>query len=281
MAATTSRIRLGPACLNPFTLHPVEIAGQLAALDEACGGRAYLGIAAGAWLDEVGLDATRPLRPIAEAIEVVSRLLAGDDSGFSGERFGLARGFRLRYAPRRAVPVMVGSWGERLGELAGEAANELKVAPSANPELVPVLRNRIARGAARAGRDPAAIGIVLGGATVVDEDGDAARAAVRTSLAGYLAEVAELDPTVELDPELVVALRARVGAGDRKGAGRLIPDDLLDRFAYAGTPEQVAEQARRLFAAGVTRIEFSSPHGIDPQHGIDLLGTKVLPELVS
>ena len=29
----TERVRLGPAALNPFTLHPVEIAGQVAALD--------------------------------------------------------------------------------------------------------------------------------------------------------------------------------------------------------------------------------------------------------
>src|SRR5207302_9586617 len=48
-ALTTSSIRLGPACLNPFTLHPVEIAGQVAALDLASSGRAYLGLARGAW----------------------------------------------------------------------------------------------------------------------------------------------------------------------------------------------------------------------------------------
>ena len=35
MARVTERIRLGAACLNPFLLHPVEIAGQAAALDLA------------------------------------------------------------------------------------------------------------------------------------------------------------------------------------------------------------------------------------------------------
>ena len=38
--------RIGPSCLNPFTLHPVEIAGQIAALDTASSGRAFLGLAA-------------------------------------------------------------------------------------------------------------------------------------------------------------------------------------------------------------------------------------------
>ena len=54
IARATSRVRLGPACLNPFTLHPVEIAGQVAMLDEASGGRGFLGLASGAWLDELG-----------------------------------------------------------------------------------------------------------------------------------------------------------------------------------------------------------------------------------
>ena len=61
MAAATERVRLGPAALNPATLHPVEIAGQAAALDLASDGRAYLGLVAGAWLDRLGLDARRPV----------------------------------------------------------------------------------------------------------------------------------------------------------------------------------------------------------------------------
>ena len=59
IARATERVRLGPAALNPSTLHPVELAGQAAALDLASGGRAYLGLVAGAWLDRLGLDERR------------------------------------------------------------------------------------------------------------------------------------------------------------------------------------------------------------------------------
>ena len=48
MARATSVIKLGPACLNPYLMHPVEIAGQMAALDTASSGRAFLGLAAAA-----------------------------------------------------------------------------------------------------------------------------------------------------------------------------------------------------------------------------------------
>src|SRR5436309_1728548 len=42
IAQSTHRVRVGPACLNPYTTHPVEIAGQIAALDFVSTGRAYL-----------------------------------------------------------------------------------------------------------------------------------------------------------------------------------------------------------------------------------------------
>ena len=66
MARVTERIRLGPAALNPFTLHPYEIAGQTAMLDLASGGRAYVGIAKGAWLDQLGSRRSVPSRRCAK-----------------------------------------------------------------------------------------------------------------------------------------------------------------------------------------------------------------------
>src|SRR5215210_7338399 len=45
IARSTRRARLGPAAVNPFTCHPINIAGNIALLDEASGGRAYLGLA--------------------------------------------------------------------------------------------------------------------------------------------------------------------------------------------------------------------------------------------
>ena len=75
MARVTERIRLGPAALNPFTLHPYEIAGQIALLDAVSDGRAYLGLAKGAWLDRLGLEEDRPLVGLREAVAIVRALL--------------------------------------------------------------------------------------------------------------------------------------------------------------------------------------------------------------
>ena len=171
MARVTERIRLGPAALNPFTLHPYEIAGQIALLDSVSDGRAYLGLAKGAWLDRLGLEEERPLAALREAVAIVRALLAGDESGLQGERFVLEAGTVLAYPRRReSVPLMIGTWGPSTARWAGTVADELKVGGSANPDVVPVVRGWL--------EDPD-VKIVLGCVTVVDEDGDWARGRAR------------------------------------------------------------------------------------------------------
>ncbi|HEY1480660.1 MAG TPA: LLM class flavin-dependent oxidoreductase [Gaiellales bacterium] len=281
IARATSRVRLGPVCLNPFTLHPVEIAGQIAALDDASDGRAYLGIASGAWLGEIGLSQDGPRTAVREACEVVRRLLAGDDSGFAGERFSLPAGRALRYPrTRSSVPLLIGAWRPGLVALAGEIADELKIGGCTNPEMIAVARERLAAGAGPAGRSPDDVGIVLGGVTVVDEDGARARALIRHELLLYLPVVGPLDPTSGIDPELFARLDELTEEGRRDEAAALIPDAVVDRFSFAGTPRQVAAQARELLDAGARRVEFGPPHGLDERAGVRLLAEQVAPSVL-
>lgn len=95
----------------------------------------------------------------------------------------------------------------------------------------------------------------------------------------YVDVVGALDPTTALDPELLRRIGALVATGDHAGAGALIPDDVLDRFAFAGTPADVAVQAEAVLAAGALRVDFGTPHGIDERRGVELLCTDVLPRL--
>jgi 5,10-methylenetetrahydromethanopterin reductase len=271
IARATSRVRVGPSCLNPFTVHPVEIAGQIAMLDTVSDGRAFLGLARGAWLEDLRVDQPDAATAVREAWDVVRLLLAGEDGGYGGERFSLPQGARLRYqVRRRSVPLLVGTWSPKLAAFAGEHAQEVKVGGSANPDVVPVMRERIGNDAVR---------IVLGAVTVVDADGERARSHARREVAMYLAVVAELDPTVSLDPELLSRVRELVAAGDDQAAGALISDDVLDRFAFAGTPEAIAAHAEAAFDAGAGRIDFGTPHGVPEAHGVELLCTQVLPRL--
>ncbi|HYW25735.1 MAG TPA: LLM class flavin-dependent oxidoreductase [Terriglobales bacterium] len=271
-ARATRRLRLGPACLNPYTTHPVEIAGQTAVLDHVSGGRAYVGLARGAWLDVLGVPQAHPVDAVRDAALIVRALLAGGAEGHAGRVFRLAPGTRLEQPVlRRSVPLLVGAWGPRMCAMAGEIADELKVGGSASPAMVAVARSRLARDS---------VGVVLGAVTVVDRDGELARRLARTGVARYVDVVGRLDQAAAIDPELIGRLHDLVAAGDHEAAGRLLPDDLLDRFAFAGTPERVAAQAGAVLAAGARRVEFGpplSPHGISA--GIELLARRILPAL--
>jgi 5,10-methylenetetrahydromethanopterin reductase len=261
-ALNTVRLRLGPACLNPFTLHPVEIASQIAALDLASHGRAYLGLARGAGLEKIGIGRTRPVRALREAAEMIRLLLAGHPGGYQGDVFFMAPGTRLQFeVERRHVPLLIGTWSPTTAALAGEIADEVKIGGSANPAMVKRMREFVEVGTKRAGRSPDDVAIVVGAVTVVAEDGAAARRLARSAVAMYLDVVGRLDPTTEVP------------------AAGTISDDTLDRFAMAGTPEQVADQAAALFEAGAGRVEFGSPHGLTEEEGIRLLGERVLPRL--
>ena len=279
MAPHLARATLGPAALNPYTVHPLEIAGQAALLDLATDGRAYLGLARGAWLDALGLDQPRPLATLREAMQLVRHLLARRPEPFAGAVFRLAADATLRHAPvRAAVPITLGTWGLRTARLAGALADEVKVGGSANGALVGHLRPALDAGSQEAGRPPGAVGVCLGAVTVVDGDRVRARALARRVVALYLPVVARLDPTTN-DPDWLARIEGAAARGADDQVAADISDDVLDRFAFAGTPADLIAQAERIAAAGATRVEFGTPHGLDSADGIRLLGERVLPEL--
>jgi 5,10-methylenetetrahydromethanopterin reductase len=98
--------------------------------------------------------------------------------------------------------------------------------------------------------------IVVGAVTVVDEDGERARAHAAAQVQMYLDVVAKLDATLE--------------------PGAPPP---LEKFVFAGTPEEVAEHARAVLDAGAHRIEFGTPQGLTTRDGVALLCDRVLPLL--
>ncbi len=173
----------------------------------------------------------------------------------------------------------MGTWGEHTLSACLNEIAEVKIGGSANPDVIPYFRRLIETGAGAAGRDPEDIGIVIGAVSVVDEDGAAARARARREVALYLPIVATLDPTLLLEPELLARLREAGERYDFDGAAALISDELLRRFAFAGTPIEIAEHIDSLFHAGASRVELGTPHGLTPERGLRLLGEKALARL--
>ena len=281
MAPHIKKAIIGPAAVSPFRIHPLDIVADTALLSTLATKGVYIGLARGAWLEEHGIqEPIFPLRGIQEAVLIIRKILAGYNAGLQGSVFRVSDHVSAPYPiPEKKVPILIGTWGKKLSALAGEIADEVKIGGSANPKMVQHISGYIRKGEQKSGRVLGEVGIVMGAVTVVNEDRKIAQEIARMEVAMYLPVVASLDPTVEIEPDLLERIEKRVRQKDQHGAAKLISEDLLKLFAFAGNPDDLIHQVSGLYEAGATRIEFGTPHGINQSQGIKLLGEKVIPAL--
>lgn len=284
MAPHISRARIGPAAVPPARIHPLDIAAQTALLADVARADVYIGLARGGWLSDHGISEIKPaIQAIRESIEIIRRLLAGESAAYDGQIYQIAEHVRAPYPlPADDIPLLIGTWGRKLAALAGELADEVKIGGSANPDVIPVIADYIAVGEEQVGRERGSVSLAIGAVSVIDADRECARWTARKSVSLYLPIVSRLDPTIEIDPQLMARVQAHVQAAEDDQAARLISDDLLERFAFAGNPADIIGQCEALFDAGAGRIELGTPHGIqDAAGGIQLIGQEVIPALKS
>ena len=279
LAQESGNARVGPSCLALPKYPALDgVAGELTRLSGLRPGRVFVGLTGGAWLEQVGLERARAGR-MREAVAILRYLLAHRVDGFAGAHYRVAADFKLNFrTPPEPIPVLIGAWGPRMAAVASEVAAEVKIGGSANPLMAPIMRKRLDAAGSQVQRAGHEVAIVLGAVTVVSEDREAALRLARRRAAVYIDVIGANDPTVRRDfPEELWAIRAAVAAGDIDAAVASLPDGLLRRFAFAGTPIDVIAQVEASLAAGAARIEFGSPHGLAEVKGIELLGERVLP----
>jgi 5,10-methylenetetrahydromethanopterin reductase len=281
MAPHITTARIGPAAISPARMHPVDIAASSALLSGTAQKGVYVGLARGAWLDEFGIEESqKPIQMIREACLLIRKILHNKTYTFEGEIYNISKSIPVPYPiPEGETPIMIGTWGQKLAEVSGEIANEVKVGGSTNPEFGIWIKKHVRTGERRAGRLENTVGIVMGAVTVVDENRKMARIKAKEALVQYFPVVAKLDRTLSIDPDLVQQVRTLVAHGERQQAANLISDDLLLKFAFSGNPDDLICQSEAIFDAGLNRVEFGTPHGIQPLKGIELIGRKVLPYL--
>jgi 5,10-methylenetetrahydromethanopterin reductase len=277
-ARATRRVEVGPLVTHPVATHPAVTAAHVALLDELSGGRAFLGIGRGTLAEQVGMTPRRPVTAVREAIEVIARLLRGDRGGFEGAVFRLAPGAALRWTPPRPrVPVVVGTAGPKLAEVAGGLADEVNVGFLLNPVHLPVVRRHVDLGATQARRDPARLVLGIGPLTAGAGAREAARALARRHLALALPALAGRPEFPPVDPGELAAVEAALGRGDREGAARHLSPATLDAFCLAGTPADLVPRVEALLALGVRHVSFCPPLGPDPAAAVRTLGETILP----
>jgi len=280
-ALATERIGLGTCVVNPYTAHPAEIAMQAAALDELSGGRLLLGVAAGAaeFLRWVGVPQTRPLEVTAEAIRRLRALLAGERGPFSGPGWPDWGPEAAMRAPTRPLPIYLGAMSPRMHGLIGALADG-GLPLLFPPERYAEVAARVAAGAARAGRDPAAIDLAACIWVSVAADPAAAEAALRAKVAYYANAMSDevLAAVGATRGETAAIAAALQRDGDPNRAAALVSPALL-RVGMAGDARTLLPRLHRLVAQGARHLSFGPPLGPDPLEALTLLGREVLPKL--
>ncbi len=280
LAGRTATLGLGVAIVNPYSLHPAEIAMAAATLHEVSGGRFRLGVGAGAreFLEWAGLSRPQPLRRTREAVLAVRALLRG---GRPAREPGAGPGWReeayLRLPPAE-VPLYLGGMSPRMLTLAGEVADGA-LPLLFPPEHFPVALDQIRAGARRAGRDPRQLDIAACIWCSVDDDPAAARQALARKIAYYGPSFAPyLLRRAGIEPEDFSPVREAMSRGNVEEACRKVTPAML-ALGVAGGPAEVARRCRWLVEAGATHISFGPPLGPDPLRAVRVLADDVLPAL--
>jgi alkanesulfonate monooxygenase SsuD/methylene tetrahydromethanopterin reductase-like flavin-dependent oxidoreductase (luciferase family) len=257
LAVSTKRIHLGTGVSHLAGRHFSVIASSMVTLDELAPGRIRLGIGVGdSGPLNLGIPRTR-LRELESAVVGIRDLMQGREAdGPSSER-KLKLGY-LRGGSVANVPIYISGSAERTHRLTGRVADGALV--SGMPRELPTAIQSVRAGEREAGRPPGATRILLWTTVAVDDDREAARAAVRGSVArralnalGLLARAGQLGAD---DAEALARLQAAHARGHLTEVDYhdLVPERWIDRFAIAGTRSEVLAGLQRGIQDGAEEI---------------------------
>jgi 5,10-methylenetetrahydromethanopterin reductase len=245
IAGATTSARLGTGVTEPYARHPALIAAAMATLAELHPERELvIGLGAGGpGFPPMGVVRRKPTKALAEAVTILRGLLAGERVEFEGEVVSF-RGGSLNF-PSRPLPIYVAARAEGMLATAGAVADGVILGPYASRASL-----EYAIGVADSKREGPRPRMVARVDISIGRTRDAARDAVRTMVAlpvwvSYpnLGYVDALDIRL---PDELLQLIARREYGDIPRAGQLLPPEMIDHYAIAGTEEDVAERLREI-----------------------------------
>lgn len=279
IAYITHRILIGSAVTNPYVCNPVWTASAIFTIDEISGGRAVFGIGAGdkMTLQAMGVRRNKPLEAVREAIEIFRQLNDTRKCTFHGEFFTIP-GARIKKNPSHKIPIYIGAQGPRMLEMAAAVADGVLINFSHPVDLAPAVKT-LKEGAARINRDMSEMDVAAYTSFSIDESQEKAVRKARI-VAGAIA-AGSPDPVLErhnMDREMVQNIRKMVETQDfetMKEGG--VPDDVVEAFSIAGTPEVCIERIEALRKVGVTQIVTGMPLGRSKTDAIKLIKEKVIP----
>jgi 5,10-methylenetetrahydromethanopterin reductase len=252
LAATTT-LRVGTAVTNPITRHPAITANAAGTLARLAPGRFVCGIGVGdAPLPEIGLRLAK-VDTLTRSVELMRRLWAGETLNERVLRWDFVNA-KLKVPPGE-IAVHWSASGPRTLEAAGEHADGAILLAGLFPEGVAFAREAIERGRARSQRPDFTTTAFLYG-SIRDDEATALDEA--RSIAAWFPQMApDYARMAGMSDELVDAVRAAYGGGEfqeARAAAALIPDAIVRKVAFAGTPQTTAAKLDWLLQQGFDAV---------------------------
>jgi 5,10-methylenetetrahydromethanopterin reductase len=225
----------------------------MATLDEVAPGCAAIAVGAGnpLFLQESGRAVEKPVRAMREFTQALRKLWSGEAVHVDGEFVKLA-GARLAFKPSASIPIYIAAIGPDMLRLAGRIGDGVALSAGLSTDSVRQSIALCAQGAAKDARDLSEFrraGYLFFG---VSHNAKEAVDAVRQKLAFVMRNKflgANIKASgIPIDQEAVIAAIAR---RDIAEATRLVPDDAVEAFAIAGTPQHCTKRLRDFIAAGI------------------------------
>src|SRR5664280_1181475 len=267
IADGTETIKMGPGVTNPYVRSPAITSAAVATLDELSNGRATLGIGPGdkATFDALGIEWTKPVSTIKDAIATMTTLMAGEKTEGGAQLGGVK-------AVQERIPIYMGAQGPMMLKTAGGFSDGALINAS-NPKDFEAAVPLIKEGAADAGKSISDVDIAAYTCCSIDDDAGKAMKAAKIVVA-FIA--AGSPPPVFARHGLPTDTGAKFGAmlakGDFGGAIGAVNDELMEAFSVFGTPTEFVPKIEALGEMGVTQYVAGSPIGPNKEKSIKLLG---------
>ncbi|HEV8656364.1 MAG TPA: glucose-6-phosphate dehydrogenase (coenzyme-F420) [Candidatus Limnocylindria bacterium] len=270
-AAATTRVQLGTSVATPtFRYHPAVVAQAAATIESLAPGRFFLGVGTGESMNEVPLGIQWPeikerFARLKESIELMRRLWTEERVTFDGEYYRTKNATIYERPASGRVPLYIAATGESAARLAGRVADGFICTSGKGEELyTKTLLPAVREGAAKAGRDPLAIEMLI--EVKVSYDTDRARALEDTRHWAALALPGDKKVGVE-DPIEMQRL-----------ASELSIEECASRWIVSNDPDEVAGRVGEYVKMGFGHLVIHGP-GPDQERFIQLFQRDVTPRL--
>ena len=269
IASHTKRLKVATGIVNVFSRSPALLAQTFATLDELSDGRAIIGLGTSGPIviqDWHGIKFDKPVTRTREVVEIMRMALSGERVNYDGKIFQL-KGFQLLMRPvQDRIPIYLATFKPNAVKQTGEIADGWLPTHVSVKQLA-ALRAPLEEGAKLAGRDATKIDMAALTLVCCTDDADTARALCAGHLAYYVGGMGtfygELMHSYGYG-DLADDLQARWKAGDRDGAAKSIPREVLDDLVVAGTRDECRAALDLRERAGFEHIVCFPPHAATP-----------------